>query len=153
MGLRVDVSLTLPRDEMSVPVARHLCDFAMEELGVSADCRADVVLALTEACTNVVEHSTADYPYAVNITLDEQRCSIRVKGGDSNVDLTQLERPDPTGTSRHHDRERGRGVDLMHRLVDNVAFTAEPDEGLMVHLHKDLHFDREHPVSQRLMKG
>lgn len=158
MALEVNVSLTLPRDELTVPVARHLCDMTMQELGVTAQCRADVALALTEACTNVVEHSTADHPYAVNITLDEHRCSIRVKGGDSNIDLAELERRDGARMQedgkgrRSADAERGRGVDMMHRLVDQVAFTAEPEEGVVVHLQKDLQFEDGHPVSNRLLR-
>jgi serine/threonine-protein kinase RsbW len=158
MALEVHVSLTLPRDEVTVPVARHLCDMTMQELGVSAQCRADVALALTEACTNVVEHSSADHPYAVNITLDERRCSIRVMGGDSSVDLTELERSDGAriqagGKGRPGvDAERGRGVDLMHRLVDRVAFTTEPEEGVIVHLQKDLDFEDGHPVTRRLLR-
>jgi len=148
MVLEVYVSLTLPRDEMTVPVARHLCDFALQELGVTAQCRADVALALTEACTNVVEHSTADCPYAVNITLDEEQCSIRVVGGDSDVDLAELERRD--GRDGIH-AERGRGVELMHRLVDRVAFTSAPEDGVIVQMQKHLEFDEHHPVHRHLM--
>ena len=148
MGLEVNVSLTLPRDEMTVTVARHLCDFALQELGVTAQCRADVALALTEACTNVVEHSTDDQPYAVNITLDEQQCSIRVIGGDSNVDLAELERPEGRDGL---DAERGRGVDLMHRLVDRVAFRSAPENGVIVQMDKQLEFDDHHPVARHLL--
>jgi len=148
MGLEVNVSLTLPRDEMTVPVARHLCDFALQELGVTAQCRADVALALTEACTNVVEHSTDHHPYAVNIVLDEEQCAIRVVGGDSNVDLADLQRRE--GRDGLH-AERGRGVDLMHQLVDRVAFTSAPEDGVIVQMHKQLEFDDHHPVPRRLL--
>ena len=174
MALEVNVSLTLPRDELTVPVARHLCDLALGELGVTARCRADVALALTEACTNVVEHSADDHPYAVNITLDERQCSIRVKGGDGDVDLARLERrasdtDHDTGHGGGHgagsdrdgsgaagsggrlDAERGRGIDIMRRLVDRVAFTAEPEDGVIVHLHKQLEFDEGHPVARQLL--
>lgn len=157
MALEVNVSLTLPRDNLTVPVARHLCDFALGELGVTARCRGDVALALTEACTNVVEHSTDDHPYAVNITLDEEQCSIRVMGGDSDVDLTQLERLGGPGGSDDSDgdgslhAERGRGLGIMHRLVDRVAFSSAPEDGVIVHLHKHLEFDEGHPVPRRLL--
>lgn len=149
MGLEVNVSLTLPRDEMTVPVARHLCDFALQELGVTAQCRADVALALTEACTNVVEHSVDDHPYAVNITFDEQQCSIRVVGGDdTDVDLAELERGERRDGLH---AERGRGVELMHRLVDRVAFTSAPEDGVIVQMHKQLEFEEGHPVPRRLL--
>ena len=148
MALEVNVSLTLPRDEMTVLVARHLCDFALQEIGVTAQCRADVALALTEACTNVVEHSTANCPYAVNIKLDEEQCSIQVVGGDSDLDLADLEQRD--GRYGLH-AERGRGVELMHRLVDRVAFTSAPEDGVTVQMQKQLEFDENHPVPRHLM--
>lgn len=39
----------LPRDVATVPLVRTICRDAMGRLGVSAECSADVALALTEA--------------------------------------------------------------------------------------------------------
>ena len=46
-----------PRDATSVPLTRRVLDAALASLGVTEDCRADVRLALSEACTNVVRHA------------------------------------------------------------------------------------------------
>jgi serine/threonine-protein kinase RsbW len=47
---------SLPRNDPSVPAARHLVRAAMRTIGVDADCTHDIELALTEACTNVLQH-------------------------------------------------------------------------------------------------
>jgi len=145
--VELNVSLVLPRDALSVPVARHICDSAMGELGVLDSCRSDIVGALTEACTNVVDHSSDDHPYEVTITLDEARCSIRIIDPGSEADVSSL---GPQAIDL--DAETGRGISLMRALVDNVRFTREPDDGMVVHLTKQLEFDEHHPVREHLIE-
>src|SRR6266487_3085285 len=53
-------ALSLPRDHRSVPVARHLVRAGMLILGVDEDCTNDVEVALSEACTNVLQHVRPD---------------------------------------------------------------------------------------------
>jgi anti-sigma regulatory factor (Ser/Thr protein kinase) len=55
--MELSLALTLPRDEQTVPVARHIVRNAMEQVGVEETCVYDVELALSEACTNVLVHS------------------------------------------------------------------------------------------------
>jgi hypothetical protein len=40
---------------------------------------------------------------------------------------------------------------LMQALVDRVAFSVEPEDGMVVHLFKDLEFEDTHPIRQRLL--
>jgi serine/threonine-protein kinase RsbW len=153
MALEVNVSLSLPRDAMSVTVVRHLCDYALGELGVVEQCRSDIAIALTEACTNVVDHSSAAHPYEVQIRLTQERCSIGVRDPSArhtDLDLTALEDPARRGQAPA-DAETGRGIDLMQALVDRVAFSVEPEDGMVVHLFKDLEFEDTHPIRQRLL--
>ncbi|HEV2256167.1 MAG TPA: ATP-binding protein, partial [Streptosporangiaceae bacterium] len=44
----------------SVPVTRRVLDRCLETLGVTPDTRADIALALGEACANVVQHAEPD---------------------------------------------------------------------------------------------
>ena len=145
MSLEVNLALCLPRDALSVPLARHICRFALKELGVSPTCLADVTLALTEACTNVLDHAADGVEYQVHITVDGTRCVIRVKDDGRGFDPETLatRRTEPTA-------ESGRGLELMRSLVDKVAFASVPDNGTVVCLEKDLDFDQAHPVGRRL---
>ena len=68
-GFRVTLSLLLPRDRLTVPVARHLTRAALMEVGVVPGDAHEVELALSEASANVVEHSGADDRYEVSVTI------------------------------------------------------------------------------------
>ncbi len=130
----VTFSLSLPRDEASVPIVRHLCRSALNDFGVQSRCVGDIELAVTEACTNVLKHAegTNDI-YDVTIDINEHDCTIRVTDSGAGFDHDGVGREEAlTGA------ESGRGIHLMRALVDNVRFTSRPEEGTVVHLEKEL---------------
>ena len=55
--MELSLALTLPRDEQTVPVARHVVRNAMDQVGVDETCVYDIELALSEASTNVLFHA------------------------------------------------------------------------------------------------
>jgi serine/threonine-protein kinase RsbW len=132
--MRMAMSLLLPRDELSVPVARHLAAGAMEELGVAQACADDIQVALTEACTNVILHSGPGDAYEIAVDVDEESCVIRVIDRGVGFDAGEG-RPEVAGTA-----ESGRGMGLMHALVDQVLFESRPEAGTVVHLEKTLEY-------------
>src|SRR5687767_8127387 len=77
--MRINFSLSLPRDSATVPVVRRICRDALEVLGVSDDCNSAVQVAVSEACTNVLKHveGTED-EYEVEVMVDGAICSISV---------------------------------------------------------------------------
>ena len=147
MPLELNLSLCLPTDELSVPVVRHICSSALSEVGVHETCQSDISLALTEACTNVLDHATQDgEAYEVHISIDDERCTIRVKDAGIGFDVDARDQsPRADGNA-----ESGRGLELIRQLVDRVRFTVVPDAGTVVHLEKQLEFDERHPVRARL---
>lgn len=140
--MQVKYSLNLPRDASTVAVARRLCRTAMEELGITRACVHDVSLAVTEACANVIEHSSdTEDEYEVSIILAEDRCEIQVIDKGRGFDHESLRR-DMIDVSA----ERGRGISLMHALVDNVRFESRPQTGTVVHLVKTLDLEEASPL-------
>ena len=148
MSMELNLSLCLPTDELSVPVVRHICSYALDEVGVDKTCSSDISIALTEACTNVLDHATQDgEAYEVHIAIDDERCTIRVKDAGIGFDVEAREgAPRASG-----DAESGRGLDLIRALVDRVKFISKPEEGVIVHLEKELEFDDDHPVRRNLL--
>jgi serine/threonine-protein kinase RsbW len=140
--MRMAMSLLLPRDELSVPVARHLAAGAMEELGVAQACAADIQVALTEACTNVILHSGPGDVYEVAVDVDAESCVIRVIDRVVGFDAGEG-RPEAADSA-----ESGRGMGLMHALVDQVLFESRPEAGTIVHLEKSLEYG-ENSVIER----
>ena len=55
--MEIKMVLHLPRDAVSVPICRQVLNGCLETLGVTPDTRADIALALSEACANVVRHA------------------------------------------------------------------------------------------------
>ena len=145
-GFQVTLTLQLPRDRLSVPVTRHLIRAAMNEVGVIGDDADAVELAVTEACANVIDHSGPGDAYDVAVTIGPSSCHIRVVDIGRGFDHKALSIP----RMADHRAEHGRGVALMHALVDQVRFESRPEKGTVVHLVKLLRFD-ETSTARRLM--
>ncbi len=142
--MQITLSLALPRDEHTIPVSRHIVHHALHEVGADQECIDDIALAQTEACTNVVKHSGPGDQYEVRVDIDNEKCVIRVidtgRGFDSQS-LAELTHADDSA-------ERGRGIQLMRALVDEVRFVSKPEAGTIVHLEKALSFTPESVVSR-----
>lgn len=54
--MNVKFCLVFPREALSVPVMRHVLGDTLRDLGADDDGVADLLLAVTEACSNVVKH-------------------------------------------------------------------------------------------------
>ncbi|HVF74312.1 MAG TPA: ATP-binding protein [Acidimicrobiales bacterium] len=145
--MELTLGLTLPRDELSIPIARHICRDALNEVGVEPDCRSDIEIALTEACTNVLEHSGPGDEYRIDVTVDGELCVIRVVDTGHGFDSASL--ADMTGDLVS---EGGRGVFLMRALVDRIEFISKPEAGTVVHLEKTLELRDDGPAAQLLRR-
>jgi serine/threonine-protein kinase RsbW len=148
-GYGVSLALRLPRDAMSVPVIRHLVSYALSEVGVVPDVSHDIELALTEACANVLRHSGPGDSYDVSVTIGPDDCEIRVVDIGHGFDHASVMLTADLGTPDLN-AERGRGLGLMHALVDHVELASEPEAGTLVRLVKALKFD-EDSAARRLL--
>lgn len=133
--MELTLTLNLPTDELTVPVARHILRNSMREVGVEEDCLTSIEVALSEACTNVLKHSDPGDDYEVTLVLDSDKAVIRVKDTGRGFDFESLDELAAPETA-----EQGRGVDMMKALVDRVQFTSVPENGTIVHLEKKLEF-------------
>ncbi len=148
--MEIRLTLALPRDELSIPVVRRVLVSAMSVLGVNADCIDDVAVAVTEACTNVLQHAADDgVEYEVSVGIDHHLCVIEVfdrgsgfdssGAGDATADLSS---------------EQGRGIHLMRQMVDRVSFGSRlPEQGTIVHLEKQLYWPEGAPITRLWANG
>ena len=131
--MEIMLTLALPRDQLSVPVVRSILRHSLLTLGTTEDCVSDIGIALTEACTNVLDHARGSSEYEVAAGIDGSTCVIQVIDRGAGFDGDPVERGDAA--------EDGRGLLLMRALVDKVTFTNRPTEGTVVHLEKQLTFE------------
>lgn len=141
--MQIALALSLPRDEATIPMARHIARDAMREAGVTKDCADDIEMALTEAATNVVKHSGPGDEYEVSVTLSGEHCMIRVVDSGRGFDFASL-----SGLVSDLSAERGRGIELMHALVDQVTFESKPEAGTIVRLEKRLALCEASPMQR-----
>jgi anti-sigma regulatory factor (Ser/Thr protein kinase) len=77
--VNVKFCLMFPREALSVPVMRHVLGDTLRKLGVDDDAVGDLLLAVTEACTNVLQHSgEGQHRYEVVASVSPDDCLLEV---------------------------------------------------------------------------
>jgi serine/threonine-protein kinase RsbW len=156
-GMEVKMVLYLPRDAVSVPVSRQVLDSCLESLGVTPDTRADIALALSEACANVIQHAGPGEDYEVQVSAKNCRCAIEVvnagsRNGEPVLDSSgtggardgrRADGEQPDGFALAADPlsaipEHGRGLKIIDAVADNLQLTGNESQGTIVHFEKTL---------------
>ncbi len=142
--MRIQVGLTLPREAVSVPIARHTVSAALERAGIEHTCLSEVQVALTEACTNVFRHAQEGDTYEVVINVNDAYLTVDVvdSGAGFGRSLPVADLPDPAS-------ETGRGTALMLAFTDHTAFDEVEGGGGSVHLLKHLKWAPDAPILRR----
>ncbi len=161
--MEIKIVLSLPRDAASVPVSRQVLDNCLETLGVMPDTRADIALALSEACANVILHAGPGDEYEVHASCRDGRCIIDVVNtGDRPEPAAPALAPDAgaadaesaagaglvsgTGTVSGAGpappaAEHGRGLKIIDAVADNLQLTGNARNGTTItHFEKSLDY-------------
>jgi serine/threonine-protein kinase RsbW len=148
--VEIKMVLYLPRDTASVPVSRQVLDGCLETLGVTPDTRADIALALTEACANVVLHAGPGDEYEVQARARNGQCVIEVvnTASEENSSGTTWDGGGTAGgladgialtdEAVPATAEHGRGLKIINAVVDNLQLTGDGRDGTTVHFEKTL---------------
>lgn len=129
--MRMSVRLNLPREVDSVSAVRKLLRCALATLHVDRQSGADLEIALTEACANVVQHACGADGFEVRLDVADGGCSIDVLDNGAGFDAEET-----NGTSPVAGSERGRGLFLIRALSDNVRMQSGPHRGSRIHFEK-----------------
>jgi serine/threonine-protein kinase RsbW len=155
--MEIKMLLHLPREAVSVPVSRQVLDSCLQTLGVTPDTRADIALALSEACANVIQHAGPGEEYEVQVSARNRQCAIEVVnsgsgngepvpyGGSAGIVWDGLksgaDRPDESDPADDPVRaiaECGRGLQIIDAVADNLRLTSNERQGTTVHFEKTL---------------
>jgi serine/threonine-protein kinase RsbW len=131
--MRVQIVLNLPREEISVPLTRDVISAALRTAGVEPTCVHEVEVALSEACTNAVQHAVDGVTYEVLVGISDEHVTIEVVDSGSGFGQRQ-----GATDGHHHSAENGRGLGLMQALTDLAIFDSVEGGGGSVHLTKRL---------------
>ncbi len=114
----VEFCLVFPRESLSVPVMRRVLGDTLSRLGIDADCVDDLLLAVTEACTNVLRHAGAGRRYELVAHVGSKRCVLDVLDSGRGFD------PAKAGRRRTGLRRSVRPVGMLRRNKTAPAHAA-----------------------------
>lgn len=148
--MELTLALCLPRDAASVPLARRVTGELLTSLGFVPDEVADVELALSEACGNVIRHSRDGDDYEVRLNVDGAVVSVDVedKGPGFPDALVGADRDHPPSEA-----ETGRGIVLMAALLDELRFERAGENGSVVRMVRTLRTSSGSVAAHRLGAG
>jgi serine/threonine-protein kinase RsbW len=136
--MEIKMVLFLPRDAVSVSVSRQVLDRCLETLGVTPDTRADIALALSEACANVIQHAGPGDEYEVLVSARDARCAIEVINTGSRDSASVLDSFTPADEPVPVTAEHGRGLKIIDAVTDSLELTGNGRHGTTVHFEKHL---------------
>lgn len=134
--MRLTANLSLPRRPSSLARARQVLDTLLSLSDASTDCRDQLSLLITEACTNAVVHAEPNSPIEVSITVDVARCVIEVcnRGDSLHRSRPTADPPDPTDPLARG----GRGLPLIAAFADSASFVDTQPGQVKLRITKDL---------------
>lgn len=121
-GFKIIDSLQIPSDFSSLVDVENLVDRVCGNLGVEEDSYGNILIAVTEAVNNAIQHGNEfDMKLFVDVAVGDQPTEFcfNVKDQGKGFDFSNL--PDPTAPENIM-KENGRGIFLMKSLSDNVEF-------------------------------
>lgn len=86
--------LVFPSEALSVPVMRRVLGGTLLGFGADEDCVADILLAASEACTNVLRHGGRSTEYEVSASLGPNACFLEIANGASPAEPSRSRYPD-----------------------------------------------------------
>jgi len=169
-GRDVRFCLVFPRESLSIPVMRRVLGDTLDRLGVDEESVSDLLLAVTEACTNVLRHAGPGRRYEVVVKVGRNRCVLQVLDNGRGLDASRLRaarrsrlrRPPAVGPvslavpllRRRAGEvdiaqlpESGRGLAIMQACVDDVSLRSGRGQGTVVQLRKRIELRDDAPLA------
>lgn len=106
----------------------------MTNLGFSEALTYDIVVAVSEACSNSIEHGSLSKRHSIFVIFDYTIGQLTIDVIDSGSGFDEIEAMD----RRIDDPTRGRGITLIKELMDEVKFVNN-DRGFTVKMKKYLY--------------
>lgn len=129
--MRVGLQLSLPATPALLGETRRTLRGYLRALGVDGEVVADVVLAVDEACANVIRHAAAgpDEEYELRAELTAESISISIDDQGPGFDPDEVAEPSLTATS-------GRGLQIIGQLMSEVEVARLTGSGTRLQMRR-----------------
>lgn len=115
------LTLAVPGDPQMLSLVRALVDLAGRRAGLDDAARYEVVVAVNEACSNVIEHAHGgdrSLTMTVECRVTEDGLQVVLRDRGAPYDFLSEPELDPTEV-----RQGGRGVFLIRRFFDALEWS------------------------------
>jgi anti-sigma regulatory factor (Ser/Thr protein kinase) len=129
--MRLALDLSLPADTRILAATRKVLAVYLREFGAPAEIVDDVILAMDEACSNVVKHAYPDgmaHDYNYLLRADLQREQILIEVVDEGIGFDIMAKP-AYRMDDGHLAVSGRGLEVMRRLMTTVEVESPTSSG------------------------
>jgi serine/threonine-protein kinase RsbW len=121
-GFSIVTEVVLPSDYQSLIDVEKIVGDVCDEFGVQEDAFGNVLIAVSEAVNNAIQHGNKNNPEAkVEIKVANQDDTFCIQVKDQGPGFSYQDLPDPTAPENLL-KDSGRGVFLMKNLADEVEF-------------------------------
>ncbi len=123
--MNYDIRLEVRSDPRHLGLIRALVHDWADSFGIPHDLVHDVVLAIDEACSNVIRHAyegRADRPLELRLLASPEHLEFEVRDQGLLCPPECHERRSLEAPDAHDLQPGGLGVQLMHQVFDQVVF-------------------------------
>ena len=115
-----------------VSIIRLTLSGIANKIGFSLDDIEDIKVAVSEACTNAIKHSS-DEKFYFTFELLENGLTIEIEDKGTGYDMDCIAEPDLSNP-----KENGLGLFIIRTLMDEVSTTSKNNQGTIVKMTKYL---------------
>ncbi len=122
---KTEIVISSSTDNLSS--VRDFIEFHGRELDLSSKEIAHIILAVDEACTNIIKHAYQDSKVGkIKIKIDKKKDKLSVKLTDKGLHFDPSIIPDPNvEESQKMKKGGGLGMFLMKKIMDEVKYNAK----------------------------
>ena len=125
-------SLQIVSQPESINLVEKLIDEIKSEYNIHEECYGNMLVAVTEAVNNAIQHGNKyDPEKMVHISYEIEPDQIAFTVSDEGTGFDYINLPDPTDPE-NIEKPTGRGVFLMKHLADQIIFS---ENGRVVELY------------------
>lgn len=116
--------LDLPSNFDKIPRVEQFIDEACETFQIDEDLYGNILIAVTEAVNNAIQHGNEEDPdrtFTISFEANEELHKLKFRVEDAGEGFDHENVPDPTAPE-NLEKPYGRGIFLMRNLADEVEF-------------------------------
>lgn len=135
-----DIELKVSSRTENLSVIRDFIGANALEAGISITIVENIILAVDEACTNIIKHAYKLSPEGeiiIKVNYDEEKFCVTIIDYGKSFDPDKIPLPDLQKYYREH-RVGGLGIYLIKSLMDDVRYTTVPGKYNQVLLSKKI---------------